>query len=200
MRDEIEVMRVLRVPPLGKLVVAAGGSRIQSLENVRDDAVRRRLLAAIGELIVFAGGYEKLVETGAAPPLEAPPSQASDEEPPLTAEQEAFLSSLEEELKATVRQSGQVTEVSSAAELEARLQEMEAERNVVNLVEDIDHILQRYLADEPSLVGRTIHLEQPPNRPLRIRVDDRYYDHPRDIEDVTVRRVLRQALMEWEGR
>ncbi len=202
MRDEIEVMRVLRTPPLGKLLVSAGGVRLSSLSEVQDPALRQRLLAAIGELIVFAGGYNQLSEAGVAPPLEgATPARPADA--PLTAEQEAFLSSLERELKATVskdKDKGTLPGAQTAADLSRQLDMLEAEGSSINLVADIDRILQRRLAAEPSLAGRSIHLEQPPDGPLRIRVDNRIYEHPRDIEDATVRLILRQALAEWESR
>jgi hypothetical protein len=200
MRDEIEVMRVLRTPPIGKLLVTVGGARLGSLSEVQDPAVRQRLLAAIGELIVFAGGYSQLLEAGVAPPLEAPAS-ARPADAPLTAEQEAFLSSLERELKATVsRGKGGAGGAASSPNIPMRLESLEEERSTINLVADIDRILQRHLAGEPSLVSRNIHLEQPPDGPLRIRVDNRVYAHPRDIEDATVRHILRQALAEWEAR
>jgi hypothetical protein len=200
MRDEIEVMRVLRTPPMGKLLVTVGGARLSSLSEVQDPAVRQRLLAAIGELIVFAGGYSQLLEAGVAPPLEAP-AAARFSDSPLTAEQEAFLSSLERELKATVNKGkGGGASAGSGAGFTLPLDALEEERSTINLVADIDRILQRHLTGEPSLAGRNIHLEQPPDGPLRIRVDNRVYAHPRDIEDATVRHILRQALAEWESR
>jgi hypothetical protein len=200
MRDEIEVMRVLRVPPMGKLLVAVGGARHSALAEVKDPALRQRLLAAIGELVVFAGGYDRLLEAGVAPPLGPPAVSPQKPEEPLSAEQEAFLASLQEELKSTVRRApsnvpGAVTQVELAAFAGAQ-----TEGSATNLVADIDRILQRHLASEPSLAGHNIHLEQPPDGALRIRVDDRIYAHPRDIEDETVRRVLRAALTEWEER
>jgi hypothetical protein len=200
MRDEMEVMKVIRIPPLGKLVVAAGAARYQSLDEVKDTALRQRLLAAIGELVVFAGGYEMLLEAGVAPPPELP-ATSRQSDAPLTAEQEAFLSSLEQELKATARRGpGRIPEARSAAEFNAQLDAFMTERSADDVVANIDVILQRHLEDEPELAGRTIRLEQPPDGPLRIRVDDRLYMHPRDVEDPTVRRVLRLALMEWEQR
>lgn len=200
MRDEIEVMKVIRIPPLGKLVVAAGAARFQSLDEVKDEALRRRLLAAIGELVVFAGGYDRLMVEGVAPPATAP-SGLRQGEAALTAEQEAFLSSLEQELKATARRGpGRIPEAHSAEEFDAHLDELATERSPDNVVANIDFILQRHLEREPELAGRTIRLEQSADGPLRIRVDDQVYLHPADIEEANVRRVLRQALMEWEQR
>jgi hypothetical protein len=200
MRDEIEVMTVIRIPPLGKLVVEAGAARFQSLEEVHEEALRRRLLAAIGELVVFAGGYDRLLVEGVAPPASAPAGQRQAE-PTLTAEQEAFLSSLEQELRATARRGpSRIPDARSAEEYNAQLDELISDRSPEDVVANINFILQRHLEREPELAGRTIRLEQPPDDALRIRVDDRSYLQPADIEDATIRRVLRQALMEWEQR
>lgn len=200
MRDEIEVMRVLRIPPMGKLLVAVGGARHSALAEIQDPALRRRLLAAIGELVVFAGGYDRLLEAGVAPPLGPPAMSAQKPEDPLSAEQEAFLASLQQELTSTVRRApAGAPNAPDRSEL-AALDKHQTDGTATNLVADIDRILQRHLASEPSLAGRSIHLEQPPDDALRIRVDDRIYAHPRDIEDETVRRVLRAALTEWEQR
>ncbi|MDT8305614.1 MAG: hypothetical protein RRC07_06735 [Anaerolineae bacterium] len=201
MRDEIEVMRVLRTPPMGKLVVAVGGARHTALSEVQDPALRQRLLAAIGELVVFAGGYDQLLDAGVAPPPGPHVAGTTPADEPLSAEQEAFLTSLQEELKASGRRVPEPgAGVPTATPSSAALDEPAAEGSATNLVADIDRILQRHLSNEPSLSGRFIHLEQPPDGALRIRVDDQIYAHPRDIEDETVRHVLRQALAEWEAR
>jgi hypothetical protein len=193
-------MKVVRIPPLGKLVVEAGAQRFQSLDEVKDGALRQRLLAAIGELVVFAGGYDRLLAAGVAPPPELPTTtpQLGGR---LTSEQEAFLSSLENELKATARRGpSALPTATSAAQFNAQLEALTTQRTADDVVANIDQILQRHLAQEPGLAGRTIRLEQLPDGALRIRADEKFYMHPREVEDETVRRVLRQALLEWEQR
>ena len=64
MKNEIEMMRVLRVPPMGKLVVDANEERYATLADVTNPKVRQRLLAAIGELVDFCGGYKVLEDAG----------------------------------------------------------------------------------------------------------------------------------------
>lgn len=202
MRDEIEVMRVVRVPPMGKLVVQAGGERLESLSEVRNEKVKHRLLAAIGELISFSGGYQVLVDAGVAPPLgSAPASPEATAEEPLNEEQAAFLDQLERELKAN--------STSAAAAEPVPVQEVEPDQAApapepseaqLNLVAEIDAILQKHVEADPELVQRSIHLEQPPGGLLRIRVDGKQYEHPNDIEDSNVRQALKQALKEWESR
>lgn len=111
MHDEIEVMRVIRVPPMGKLVIEASGQRLEKLHEIQSDQVKQRVLAAIGELITFAGGYRALENAGLAPPLEPPRGRAAweAEEEPLTPAQEAFLASLEGQLRGTAESAQEPT-------------------------------------------------------------------------------------------
>ena len=94
MQNPVVVMRVLRMPPMGKLVVEVNKNRYEKWDEITDENVQRLLLAAIGELIVFADGYENLVAAGVAPPIVA----TSDESEQSLADRQAqFLSSLEAE-------------------------------------------------------------------------------------------------------
>jgi hypothetical protein len=115
MRQELEVMRVFRVPPLGKLEIELNGKRYQRLEDIADEAAKRRLLTAVGELVSLVGSYDRLVEFGVAPPL-TPPAAAAPPPPPtptaaptptdaepMTAEQARFLQRLEQERDAVKR-------------------------------------------------------------------------------------------------
>lgn len=201
MQNEIEVMRVLRTPPMGSLVVIADGRRLKLLASVKDETVRRRILAAIGELIDFAGGYDALVREGLAPPLtttaaasSAPAGEAVEE---LTSEQDAFLNRLERELRqSTLPETGSLTADPTIISVDMN----ETATPGVNLVADIDQILQRHVAESKALAHRSIHLRQTPGELLQIVVDGSVYKHPNDIEDARVRDVLKRALKEWEAR
>ena len=48
MKNEMEVMRVWRVPPMGKLVVEFRGSRFETIEEVPEENVRQLILTAVG--------------------------------------------------------------------------------------------------------------------------------------------------------
>lgn len=201
MQNEIEIMRVLRTPPMGSLVVLADGKRLKLLASVKDDTLRRRILAAVGELIDFAGGYDALVREGVAPPLPttaaASTTPVEDAGEELTSEQDAFLNQLQRELReSTLPETGSLTGDPAAPQIDAN----EIATPGVNLVAEIDQILQRHVQGSDELAHRSIHLRQTPGELLQIVVDGRVYKHPNDIEDVRVRDVLKRALKEWEAR
>lgn len=204
MKNEIEMMRVLRVPPLGKLMIEVGGNRIENLSEISNPKVKQRLLTAIGELIVAAGGYQELVAAGVAAPLRPEPA------PGVAAEDTAVTESLEEERRnrflsqleaqrdayKSPRMSSQAPTV-SIAEPSALPPEENAQQ--LSIVEQIDAILQKYVAANPELVSRSIHLTQNPTGGLRIQVDGAFYERPREIDDANVQKVIKQALKEWES-
>lgn len=203
MQNEFEVMRVIRVPPMGALVVQTGEQRMTTISAAGDEKLRHRLLAAIGELVAFAGGYEALVDAGVAPTLSPPdraPSEAGLDEEELTEAQARFLDELEREL----RGGAPLDNVLGASSTDAvRLRNAATEPHDaggVNLVAEIDLILQKHVIANPSLAQRGIHLRQAPGQSLQIVVDNKVYSHPNEIEDDDVKEALKRALKEWEAR
>lgn len=204
MRQEIEIMRVLRVPPLGKLVVEVSGQRFQALAEVNHAKAEQRLLAAIGELITFAGGYQALVDAGVAPPVQQPakPAPPPEDESPaesgqLTTQQARFLAELEAKRDALRReppppQLSAVTSPSPAV-LPAR------PGGKATMADQIDAILQRHLAADPEMAARTIRLRENPAGGLRIEIDGHFYDRPREIPELAIQRLIKKALKEWEA-
>lgn len=203
MDNEIEVMRVLRVPPMGKLVVEVNGQRYERLADVTNPPLRQRLMAAIGELIVFSDGYKTLVDAGLAPPIMAEPTtRISDQEPAspeIEAQRAAFLSSLERERDAMAAQANLTPDPGYVVSAAARDEPLAAARPS-GIAGQIDAILQKYVKAEPKLEGRSIHLEQAPTGGLRIKVDNQVYQRPAEIKEKEVQLVIKMALKEWEAR
>ncbi|MCP4421842.1 MAG: hypothetical protein GY805_34955 [Chloroflexi bacterium] len=196
MQNEIEIMRVLRVPPMGKLVVGYNNQKYASIDELSEENVRQLIKAAIGELITFAGGYQTLVDAGVAPPLTSPPKETS---PTDISEASQFLSNMEEERDREKAAKPKPT-VSLLANLRPRPARNEASANkMLSLVEQVDVILQRYLLSEPELAKQKIHLVQDPNGGLIIEVDGKRYQRPREIEDPRIQMMIKRALKEWEA-
>lgn len=194
--NDNEVMRILRVPPLQKLVVSIGDNRYQMLSEITEDRQKRIVLAAIGELISFVGGYETLVEEGLAPAMNTPPPSPAlqTKADSLREQQEQFLARLEAERDALRGQPNP----------QPKFPILSGVRPATNpepqtMAEQIDVILQRYIATDEALAGRGIHLIQSPSGSLHIEADGQTYKHPREIEDAKIQLAIKQALKEWES-
>jgi len=186
MRNELEVMRVFRVPPLGKIVVELGGNRYLNLSEISGPEVKRRVLAAIGDLVVFAEGYQKLVDADVAPPLTSvtrTPSPALPQTRDLAPSPQP-VSQKPPTPPSRPTPTGPLPDVAIAT--------------MVNIASQIDEILQRHIAADPALAQRSIHLKQSANGGLIIEVDAHAYKRPNEIEDPVVREVIKRALKEWE--
>lgn len=173
MRDEIEIMRVLRQPPMGKLVIEANQQRYEQLADIPDSKMQQLIKTAVGELITFVGGYQKLVDAGVAPPLtnssHAPSSQSSTTPSPP--------------LRPIAPSSPPPASPSSSN----------------NIIDGINNILANKLTSTPKLKGRTIKLAQDPSGGLRIEVDGKFYERPEEIDEKEIQQLLRQSLKEWES-
>ncbi|MCA9971853.1 MAG: hypothetical protein KC425_16630 [Anaerolineales bacterium] len=202
MRKEIEMMRVLRVPPLGKLVIESQGERYEAAAAIPNPQLKQRVLAAIGELIDFAGGYQKLVDAGVAPPLQqpeppAPPAPAVEDG--LTPTQRRFLAQLEAERDALKAkdQGAPLPAAQTAVRVRPTPEPPAAESP--NIVEQIDAILQKHVSAAPELAGQKIRLRQNPAGGLQIEVNGQVYNRPREVQDPAVQRVIKLALKEWDA-
>jgi hypothetical protein len=185
MDNEVVVMSVSRKPPMGKLVVGAVGSQYESIDEVDDEAVRRMINAAIAELVVFAGGYEQLVQSGLAPPVAAGTGPAASAIPSTLEErQAAFEESLEMQKDEML--------ASSAAPVATEIEEP------LSIPEQINPLIQKHMAADPELAGHAAKLEQDPKGNLTIVVDGQNYERPDQIEDVAMRKAIRAALSEWD--
>jgi hypothetical protein len=210
MQNEVEIMHIWRLPPMGKLVVEVGNRRYEQLSQIAEGDVRQRVTAAIGELIDFAGGYNVLLDAGVAPsPVVAAPTAVAagpaDDDEALRRRQQEFLDSLERDRDAlrmaanAPRRRLAIPLVSPKVAHDSSLPpSLKIEDPKISIVEQIDAVLQKYLAAEPALAQRSIHLEQAPEGGLRILIDGRYFQRPGDIEEREIQLALKMALKEWE--
>lgn len=217
MKNEIEMMRVLRVPPLGKLVIEANEERYASLSEVTNPKIRQRTLAAIGELVDFCGGYSVLEDAGVVPQLTpTAPKQIEEPETPVSTgqlrQQEEFLATLEQQVEAEKnkplkkrRTSGMFSTNKSYHDAQP-LVEISESGDVIpapiapkqlSIAEQIDLILQKHIVDNPEMSNRGIRLEQSPTGGLQILADGNQYEKPADIEDSAVQELIKAAVKEW---
>jgi len=182
MDNEVVVMSVNRVPPMGGLVVSAVGGRYESMDEVADEAVRRMLNAAIAELVIFAGGYERLVQSGLAPPVAA----AAEIPPTLEERQAAFEKSVE------------VQQDVLLAETPVIIAPVVVPDEPLSIPDQINPIIERHLAADPELAGHAVKLDQDLQGNLSVVCDGKIYERPDMIEDIGIRKAIRSALSEWD--
>lgn len=196
MENEVEVMQVIRVPPSGKLVVQINGQRYDNLSEITSETLKQRLIAAIGELIVFVDGYDVLVDAGVAPPP-AISSPESSQPSSIEARREAFKAAQTQNLSNNLSSSDAIivpTEPITAGTSAAEPADQSPELDIVG---QIDTLLQKHVAADPSLAGRSIHLAKDPTGRLQIRVDSHVYSDPSDVEENAIRLAIKAALEEW---
>jgi len=217
MKKEIEMMRVMRVPPIGKLVIDANEERYTALPEVTNPKIRQRILAAIGELVDFCGGYNVLEDAGVVPQLTpSVPKQAEEIEKSVSTgqlrQQEEFLDSLErqvEEVKNKPQKKGRMggmfssntsrndaqplVEISETGDIQPTI----VSPKQLSIAEQIDLVLQKHIAANPEMSNRGIRLEQSPTGGLQILADGNRYEKPADIEDSAVQGIIKAAVKEW---
>lgn len=194
---DFEVFRVIRKPPLGKLVVEVNSTQYEKLSDIPSGSLKQRILAAVGDLVVFVDGYETLVRAGTAPPLSGTDQTGVPYASSVQDRQAAFRSELARQ-RSEAQLKSQAQQLSRKQDLTAGGEPATGLASDLSMVDQIDIILQRYLAEDPTLKGRVAHVESAPEGGLRIRVDSHYYSQPKEIEDTRVRRALNLALREWE--
>lgn len=201
MHRELEVMRVWRVPPLGKLVVEVDGQRYQKLTEITDEKAQRVLLAAIGEMIDFAGNYQVLVDAGVAPAV----GQVK-EAPPLEQQQAEFLARLERErdaVKGTPPPRPPLAVLGGAKLSEEALAALAAQeaarKRPLSVAEQIDEILQKHIAASPDMAERVVHLVQNPAGGILIEVDGKKFGKPADIPEPAIQELIKRAVKEWDA-
>jgi hypothetical protein len=188
---------------MGKLVVEVNGHRFENLAEVPNPSLRQRLMAAVGELIVFTDGYNTLVEAGVAPPLMVDSRGHLGGQGPVSdsieRRQAAFLANLERERDVLAAQAKMVAVDPATIVAAAKKGKPTLIKRPTSILSQIDEILQKYIAAEPNFEGRSIHFEQAPAGGLRIKVDGEVYQKPAEIKDKEVQLVIKMALKEWEA-
>lgn len=195
MEGTIEVMRVVRVPPLGKLVVAVGEERYDKLSDVRDPASRQRLIAAIGELVIFADGYDALVAAGVAPPATSDESEALS----MDERRERFLSRMKRQTDSLRMPDTADLNAKDSTTDTGTTSEPAHDPSLARIVSQLNAILERRIRGNPELESRTIQVLTTDDGDLRIEVDGSYYKRPSEIRDEAAREVVGEALKEFNS-
>ncbi len=197
MEKPIEVMRIVRRPPLGKLIVENNGRQYETLSEINNPKVSQMVLAAIGELVSFAGGYHALVAAGFAPDLAHKLADGTSGSSSLEDQQAAFLAQLQQKSPTAT------TPTNSAAPTSLfrrrRANSGSPEPTHLDLVSALDDLFQKQLTRMPELGSQHVRVETNLRGGTRINVNGRYYEEPGEIPNPMIRLAYKMAVREWEA-
>ncbi len=196
MDNEVEVLRIIRVPPMGKLVAQIGRKRYENLNEITDQAAQQRVKAAIGEMVGFCGGYQQLVDAGLAPPVIASTEAASQQS--LAEQQEQFLQSLSGGTNPP--QAVDPLRSVPASDPANALSPPASENAALDIAGQINELIEKHKAQNPQFANRTVKLLADASGEMRIQVDGKTYEKPSQIEEKDVRALVKFALKEWERK
>ncbi len=191
MEKPIEIMRIVRRPPLGQLVVENNGRQYEKIDEINNQQLSQMVLAAVGDLVAFVGGYKVLVDAGFAPEL----ITVADDEPSLEKQQAAFLAQLQQQNPANTQQDG-----AAAPSLFRRRRPTAVVDDVsaLDIAGALDDLFQKHLTRMPELSSEHVRVETNLRGGTRINVNGRYYEEPGAIPNPMIRLAYKMAVREWE--
>lgn len=212
--EPVELLRLLRQPQSGQLVVEIAGQQFTRLADIKDRKLGQYVLRLVAQLLAFTGGAI-LTESGVksmppppAAPLPAPPfapvrrqatpAPAIDSPdrvsaPPPEVEAE-FLASLSQATTPPPPKRGGLlgfnTKPASIPPAGELLQ--------LNLADEINNVVQKNLARSPLAETNRVEILSNLGGGLRILVNQQAYTAPEDIPDEAVKKLIKDSIKEWE--
>lgn len=214
-----EVMRVIRDPEAGRIMVEIDGQRYTHIREIRDAQVGRRVLWAVADLLRFTGGMAANPQAlkSIPPPEEAAMPQPATEimaqsrqvEPPPAFERPPLSTPPPPAvLPSPAPASTPVSEPVPGANVGQTLtsffrrgfQPSTTTTQPSSFIDQIEAILQRRITDLPQPPPFGVHVQTAPDGTLEIKVDRRIYNSPADVPDPHIRQLIQDAVAEWERR
>ena len=202
-----EMMRVLRNPDTGRVMVEVEGRRYEHIREIEDAQVGRRVLWAIADLIRFTGGVATNPqavrsasaavdwEEGTPAPVPGtgrawspPPAMSPAAMPPTSGAGASPPTSLSQSMRAFFQRGFSPAPSGSAAPAPN------------SFVEQIEVILQRRLGALDTPLPHEVHIQSGPEQRLQIQVGREVYGSVDEVADPQVRALIQAAVSEWEQR
>jgi hypothetical protein len=225
--EPAELLRLLRHPQTGDLIVEVAGNRYTKLADVDDKEIGQYLLELIGHLLVFSNGMIAtragvksvyLPKVGETPlPLTKPtpiselpdpaafgPSPPSEKPEPTPSESE-LVPPPPPEAEAAFRASLQGRSSQEPPQPQRgglfgrpKPKSEAAVPSSFNLAEEINQIVQTRLMVSPLSATTDIEIVSDPSGGIQIKVDGISYASPDDISDPEVRTLIKESIKQWE--
>ncbi len=221
-----ELLRVLVAPGGEKIVVEVEGKRYETISQIKDRSVGRRILEAIAALLKFSGGYMATAEgtkvlpvpnvkltalPANAAPVPAPPapSAASAAQARPTAAQPPEMSPAVAEFLADMEAASQSVKQPETPQSPRsfwgrtfkggdKKAPAALETPAFSLAEEIDKIVQQKL--KAANDWTRVKIQSSAGGMVRFQVAGKVYESVDQIEEVNVQAIIKSAIEEWNGR
>lgn len=221
--DPEELLRLLRDPQSGQLVVEVAGQRYTKLADVTDKKVGQYILKIAAHLLAFTNGVivtdagmksvykpklgqvPKPVESlSVSPPevaVEPPPRPAAPNIPvppaPPQAEPDSSTSSSIPSLNPS-ESSSPAPQPGGLLNRVAQPPPPPSSLPPLNLAEEIDGIVQARLRYSPLAANTFIKITSDFSGGIRINVNGTYYSSPDEVPDQQAKELIQASIKEWE--
>jgi hypothetical protein len=220
--DPTELLRLLRHPETGQLIVEVAGQRYTKLAEVTDKKVGQYILRLATHFLAFTNGVigtesgvkavfnpkvgktpPPLTPVAPSPEREAPPAAPAETgragsvpKPPPEVEA-AFLESLRSQPSPPASPPrpgllGRSTPPPPASSASS------SSLPGLNLAEEINKIAQSRLMASPLASSTDLEITSDPGGGIRIKVNGVIYTSPNDVPQAEVRELIKASIKQWE--
>jgi hypothetical protein len=201
--DPDEVMRVIRDPQTGNLLVQVDGQRYAHIRQIHDAAVGRRVLSIVADLVQFTGrmaANPQAVRAASAEgdgrgrassPVRAPGAAQTGDTPQRLSDLDALDA---------IEPAPPQPSYSVIGFFRRGFQAPPAESvpSSTAWIDEIDEILQRTIRALPTPPSQAVRVTSADDGMLQIMVGVRAYDSADQVPDPQIRGLIEAAVAEWE--
>ncbi|GIK38337.1 MAG: hypothetical protein BroJett011_21700 [Chloroflexota bacterium] len=208
--EPVELLRLLRNPQSGQLIVEIAGRRYTKLAEITDKEIGQYILKLAAHLLAFTNGMiaaeaglktlqvPKVGETPVPPVAPAPasplPSTSVQPTPPAPEVEAAFLATLRAQ-PATEPPQPQRRGLFGRSKPAAPAQPL---LPPLNLTGQINEIVQARLRYSPLAGATRLEITSDPGGGILINVNGMIYSGPDEIPQPEVKELIKASIKEWE--
>ncbi|MBN1583750.1 MAG: hypothetical protein JXA89_23795 [Anaerolineae bacterium] len=201
-----EVMRIIRDQQTGRILVQVDGQQYAHIREIKDAQVGRRVLWAIADLLRFTGGMAanpQALQNIQRPEEKLAAQPAAQREPATTTTQAASLplaprKSPRPPLPEPTEEKLAVGK-SISTFFSRGFRPAGSSSTITSFIDQVEAILQNKIETLPTPPPRDVHVQSGPNGALEIQVGLDIYNSPGEVPDPAIRKLIQDAVAEWEN-
>lgn len=211
----VELLRLLRDPQSGQLIVEIAGRRYTKLADIADKEIGQYILKLAAYLLAFTNGMivteagVKSLQVPKLGPVPLPPVTAAPVSPPARPQATQFESVLtpktapqvEAAFLASLRQPAALPEPPQRRGLFGRPKPAQNDEPLLpplNLAEQINKIAQAKLMASPLAYTTKLEITSDLHGGICIKVNGTPYPSPDDVPNPEVRELIKESIRVWE--